>query len=72
MIRSYFTDQYLVIDGQMITFLEYQGTSKFTESERNITMPNGAPAKEFIFKAERTYYNRHFEAFVTATIYQTR
>lgn len=67
-----FTDQYLVIDGQRITFSEYMGTDKFTESERDITMPNGAPAKEFTLKGERTYYDKKFTVIGVDTIYQIK
>lgn len=70
-ITAYPTDQYLVIDGQMITFSEYLGTDKYTDIERDITV-NGAPGKEYTFKAERTYYGRHFEATAVDTVYQIR
>ena len=70
--RAAFADQYLVIDGQMITFSEYRNNINYTHSERNITMPNGAPAKEITLKSTTKYYERDFYCTAVDTVYQTR
>ncbi len=67
-IRVY--DQFLVIDGQMINFLEFREPATFNLKEENITMPNGAPGIVVTYDAHLQFLGRNFYGEITDTIYQ--
>jgi len=67
-IRVY--DQFLVIDGQMINFLEFREPATFNLKEENITMPNGAPGMVVTYDAHLQFLGRNFYGEITDTIYQ--
>ena len=67
-IRVY--DQFLVIDGQMINFLEFREPATFNLKEENITMPNGAPGMVVTYDAHLQFLGRNFYGAITDTIYQ--
>ena len=63
-------DQFLVIDGQMINFLEFRKPATFNFKEKNITMPNGAPGIVATYDAHLQFLGRNFYGAITDTIYQ--
>lgn len=63
-------DQFLVIDGQMINFLEFREPATFNLKEENITMPNGAPGMVVTYDAHLQFLGRNFYGAITDTIYQ--
>lgn len=69
-LKIYATDQFLVIDGQMINFLEFREPATFNLKEENITMPNGAPGIVVTYDAHLQFLGRNFYGEITDTIYQ--
>lgn len=67
-IRVY--DQFLVIDGQMINFLEFRDHVQFNFKEESIVMPNGAPGLVATYDAHMEFLGRNFYGSVIDTIYQ--
>ena len=67
-VKAY--DQFLVIDGQMINFLEFRKPAKFNFKEENITMPNGAPGIVVTYDAHLQFLERNFYGAIIDTIYQ--
>jgi hypothetical protein len=65
-----FYDQYLVIDGQMITFLEFHEPFKFSYTEEYTTMEDGSPAKVCTFKGENRIYEKNFYGIGQIIFYQ--
>ena len=63
-------DQFLVIDGQMINFLEFREPAQFNFKEQRITMSNGAPGKVVTADAHLHFLGRNFYGAATDTIYQ--
>jgi len=69
-IKVWADDQFLVIDGQMINFLEFREPATFNLKEENITMPNGAPGMVVTYDAHLQFLGRNFYGAITDTIYQ--
>ncbi len=65
-----FYDQFLVIDGQMINFLEYRGPMDFSYHKDNITMPNGAPGFVYTTEFRRKFLEKNFYFCRIDSIYQ--
>lgn len=65
-----FYDQFLVIDGQMINFLEYRGPMNFSYHKDNITMPNGAPGFVYTTEFRRRFLEKDFYFCRIDSIYQ--
>lgn len=65
-----FYDQFLVIDGQMINFLEYRGPMNFSYHKDNITMPNGAPGFVYTTEFRRRFLEKNFYFCRIDSIYQ--
>jgi len=65
-------DQFLVIDGQMINFLEFRKPAKFNFTEKRISMPNGAPGLAIKYEAHLEFLGRNFYGAITDTIYQQK
>ncbi|MBP5769741.1 MAG: hypothetical protein J6W75_00045 [Bacteroidaceae bacterium] len=63
-------DQFMVIDGQMITFLEFRGDPVVTSKEEDITMPNGAPGKVFTLEGRQHFLGKDFYVAAIDTVYQ--
>ena len=55
-----FDDQFLIIDGQMITFLEYRGPMQFSYHKDYITMPNGAPGFVYTTEFRQKFLGKNF------------
>ena len=69
-IRIKFYDQFLVIDGQMINFLEYRGPMDFSYHKDDITMPNGAPGFVYTTEFRRKFLGKNFYCCRIDSIYQ--
>ena len=69
-IQTRVYDQFLVIDGNMINFLEFRDHVQFNFVEENITMPNGAPGLVATYDAHMEFLGRNFYGAVIDTIYQ--
>ena len=67
-----FYDQFLVIDGQMINFLEYRGPMNFSYHKDNITMPNGAPGFVYTTEFRRKFLGKNFYFSRVDSIYQQK
>lgn len=67
-----FYDQFLVIDGRMITFLEYRGPMDFKYHKENITMPNGAPGFVYTTEFRRKFLEKNFYFCRIDSIYQQK
>ena len=67
-----FYDQFLVIDGQMITFLEYRGPMHFSYHKDNITMPNGAPGFVYTTEFRQKFLEKNFYISRVDSIYQQK
>ena len=67
-----FYDQFLVIDGRMITFLEYRGPMDFKYHKENITMPNGAPGFVYTTEFRRKFLEKNFYWCRIDSIYQQK
>ena len=67
-----FYDQFLVIDGRMITFLEYRGPMDFKYRKENITMPNGAPGFVYTTEFRRKFLEKNFYFCRIDSIYQQK
>ena len=65
-----FYDQFLVIDGQMINFLEYRGPMNFSYHKDYITMPNGAPGFIYTTEFRRKFLEKDFYFCRIDSIYQ--
>lgn len=71
-MRILFYDQFLVIDGQMITFLEYRGPMHFSYHKDNITMPNGAPGFVYTTEFKQKFLEKNFHFTRIDSIYQQK
>lgn len=69
-IRIY--DQFLVIDGQMINFLEYRGPMDFSYHKDYITMSNGAPGFVYTTEFRRKFLEKNFYTCRIDSIYQQK
>ena len=69
-IRILFYDQFLVIDGQMINFLEYRGPMNFSYHKDYITMPNGAPGFVYTTEFRQRFLEKNFYFCRIDSIYQ--
>lgn len=67
-----FYDQFLVIDGQMITFLEYRGPMQFSYHKDYITMPNGAPGFVYTTEFRQKFLGKNFYISRVDSIYQQK
>ena len=63
-------DQFLVIDGKMINYLEYRGTPQTTIHTEDITMPNGAPARVYKLEGRQHFLDKNFYVAAIDTVYQ--
>jgi hypothetical protein len=71
-IRLQMPDAFLVINGQMITFLEpeFRGEPESTVSVKDITMPNGMPAKVYTLEGRQYFMGKNFYVAAIDTVYQ--
>lgn len=67
-----FYDQFLVIDGKMINFLEYRGPMNFSYHKDYITMPNGAPGFVYTTEFRRRFLEKNFYFSRVDSIYQQK
>ena len=67
-----FDDQFLIIDGQMITFLEYRGPMQFSYHKDYITMPNGAPGFVYTTEFRQKFLEKNFYISRVDSIYQQK
>lgn len=65
-----FYDQFLMIDGKMINFLEYRGPMNFSYHKDYITMPNGAPGFIYTTEFRRKFLEKDFYFCRIDSIYQ--
>lgn len=65
-----FYDQFLIIDGKMINFLEYRGPMNFSYHKDYITMPNGAPGFIYTTEFRRRFLEKDFYFCRIDSIYQ--
>ena len=63
-------DQFLVIDGKMINYLEYRGAPQTTVRTEDITMPNGAPARVYKLEGRQHFLDKNFYVAAIDTVYQ--
>ena len=63
-------DQFLVIDGKMINYLEYRGVPQTTIRTEDITMPNGAPARVYKLEGRQHFLDKNFYVAAIDTVYQ--
>ncbi len=63
-------DQFLVIDGKMINYLEYRGAPQTTIRTEDITMPNGAPARVYKLEGRQHFLDKNFYVAAIDTVYQ--
>lgn len=63
-------DQFLVIDGKMINYLEYRGEPQTTVQTEDITMPNGAPARVYKLEGRQHFLDKNFYVAAIDTVYQ--
>lgn len=63
-------DQFLVIDGKMINYLEYRGAPQTTIHTEDITMPNGAPARVYKLEGRQHFLDKNFYVAAIDTVYQ--
>ena len=69
-IRLEMPDQYLVIDGQMITFLEFREEPESSINVEDITMPDGAPARVYTLEGRQHFLGKNFYVAAIDTVYQ--
>lgn len=65
-----FYDQFLVIDGRLINFLEFRGPMHFNYRKEYITMPNGAPGFVYTTEFRRKFLEKNFYFCRIDSIYQ--
>ena len=63
-------DQFLVMDGKMINYLEYRGEPQTTVQTEDITMPNGAPARVYKLEGRQHFLDKNFYVAAIDTVYQ--
>lgn len=63
-------DQFLVMDGKMINYLEYRGEPQTTIHTEDITMPNGAPARVYKLEGRQHFLDKNFYVAAIDTVYQ--
>lgn len=63
-------DQFLVMDGKMINYLEYRGKPQTTVQTEDITMPNGAPARVYRLEGRQHFLDKNFYVAEIDTVYQ--
>ena len=63
-------DQFLVIDGKMINYLEYRAAPQTTVQTEDITMPNGAPARVYKLEGRQHFLDKNFYVAAIDTVYQ--
>ena len=63
-------DQFLVIDGKMINYLEFRGEPQTTIRTEDITMPNGAPARVYKLEGRQHFLDKNFYVAAIDTVYQ--
>lgn len=71
-MHIHFYDQFLIIDGQMITFLEYRGPMQFNYHKDYITMPNGAPGFVYTTEFRQRFLEKNFYFSRVDSIYQQK
>lgn len=69
-VRLRIPDQFLVIDGKMINYLEYRGEPQTTVQTEDITMPNGAPARVYKLEGRQHFLDKNFYVAAIDTVYQ--
>lgn len=69
-VRLRIPDQFLVIDGKMINYLEYRGTPQTTIRTEDITMPNGASARVYRLEGRQHFLDKNFYVAEIDTVYQ--
>ena len=69
-IRLEMPDQYLVIDGQMITFLEFREEPESSINVEDITMQDGAPARVYTLEGRQHFLGKNFYVAAIDTVYQ--
>jgi hypothetical protein len=70
MVELRIPDQFLVIDGKMINYLEYRGAPQATIHTEDITMPNGAPARVYKLEGRQHFLDKNFYVAAIDTVYQ--
>ena len=63
-------DQFLVLDGKMINYLEFRGEPITTIRTDDITMPNGAPARIYTLEGRQHFLDKNFYVAAIDTVYQ--
>ena len=72
-IEAAFHDQYLVIDGKMIWFIdEAFGEYHYDWKEEDIVEEDGGPAKVYTFSGWNVFYGMKFSATGIVTVYQLK
>ena len=72
-IEAAFHDQYLVIDGKMIWFIdEAFGEYHYDWKEEDIVEEDGGPAKVYTFSGWNVFYGMKFSATDIVTVYQLK
>ena len=72
-LASVFYDQYLVIDGKMIWFIdEAFGEYHYDWKEEDIVEEDGTPAKVYTFSVWNVFYGKKFSATGIVTVYQRK
>lgn len=69
-VRLGVPDQFLVIDGKMINYLEFRGKPQTTVRTEDITMPNGAPARVYTLEGRQHFLDKNFYVAEIDTVYQ--
>ena len=72
-LDSIFYDQYLVIDGQMMWFIDdAYGEYHYDWNEEDIVEEDGTPAKVYTFSVWNVFYGKKFSATGIVTVYQLK